>query len=213
MPIGAIDLLATAIPGFTPTGLSELGWWVENNNLLFNGDMDGWVYKTADRGGHWTEGVRSADNLEITSIVTSPIYSDTGSSDQCLLVGTFDWQESGSDLENEVWISQDGAYKKDLENIGAEINTDPGTAWNNSALDPFGGPVVAFDAGWGTDSNTTVYAAAGGWLDRWQLIGLGATQLTRIDYSDVGVYRSEVNLTDPSASTWAQQWDADDFNA
>jgi hypothetical protein len=46
MPIGALP---------AGPGLSESGWWVEDNNLIFMGDMNGWVYKTTDRGSSWTE--------------------------------------------------------------------------------------------------------------------------------------------------------------
>ncbi len=199
MPIGALPVGA---------GLSETGWWVQDNSLVFLGDVNGFVYKTTDRGSSWTEGALTALGLEISSIQTSPIYSETGASDKCLLVGTFCWGTG----KMEVWISQDGAIA-DLENVGAEINTDPGPFWG---LPPLGITVVNFDADWGTESspaNRWVYAAGSGWLDRWQLVGPGATELTRIDYSDVSVCRTEVNLDEPSASTWEKMWDADDFNA
>ena len=205
MPIGALPAGA---------GLSETGWWVQDNSLVFLGDVAGFVYKTTDRGASWTEGALTALGREVSSIQTSPIYSETGESDQCLLVGTFCWDTG----RMEVWISQDGAIA-DLENVGAEINTDPAWVITVSAppatetLPPLGMTVVNFDADWGTDSNNWVYAAGSGWLDRWQLIGPGATELTRIDYSDVSVCRAEVNLDEPSASTWEKLWDADDFNA
>jgi len=226
MPIGTVKIFgANPWPG--GTGLSETGWWVQDNNVIFLGDMNGFVYKTTDRGASWTEGAITALGLEVTSIETSPIYSETGESDKCLLVGTFNVGEGEYTPEQvipgnskqfpgtgkmEVWISQDGAIA-DLENVGAEINTDPGLGWG---LPPLGGTVVNFDADWGVESSPTnrwVYAAASGWLDRWQLIGPGATELTRIDYSDISVCRTEVNLDEPSASTWEKMWDADDFNA
>jgi len=209
MPIGAAPLGA---------GLSECGWWVEDNNTIFCGDIAGWVYKTTDRGASWTEGALTAAGLEVDSIITSPTYSETGNSDKCVLVGTFDPSLPGGggtgDTQHEIWLSQDGA-EQDLENVGAEICTAP--AWSGSIgggialLSGYGLTVVNFDPGW--ETNRMVYSTASTWLDLWQLVGTGSTKLTRIDSTDVGVYRTEINLNEPSASTWEQVWDADDFNA
>jgi len=201
MPIGALNLVVTP----RMNGLSESGWWVEDNNTVLCGDMGGWIYRTTDRGASWTEGALTAAGLEITTIITSPIYAN----DSTLLAGTLD----ETDQEMEVWLSQDSAMQ-DLENVCAEINTDP--AWDGWAPGPaptrvLGETMVNFDINWA--DNHVIYAGAGGWLDRWQLVGTGSTQLTRIDSTDVGIYRTEVTLTDPSASTWEQIWDADDFNA
>jgi len=196
MPIGAAPVGA---------GLSEAGWWVEDNNTVFLGDMAGWIYRTTNRGVSWTEGALTGAGLEITTIITSPTYAD----DTTIAVGTYD----NETYQDEIWLAQDAAMQ-DLENIGAEINTDPAwSGWHNNAVweSPIGGPVVNFDQNWST--NHLIYAATGGWLDRWQLVGTGSRELTRIDSTDVGVYRTEVNLNDPSASTWEQIWDADDFNA
>jgi hypothetical protein len=215
MPIGA----ATGGPPGIP-GLSEAGWWVEDNSILFAGDTMGWVYKTTDRGESWTEGALTAAGIEVTSIITSPIYSETGSSDKCVLVGTFDPSLpggvlGGSDVKHEVWLSQDGCVQ-DLENVGAEICSAP--LWTApiagstiALLSGYGFTVVNFDPGW--ETNRMAYSTASTWLDLWELVGPGATQLTRIDTTDVGVYRSAVNLNEPSASTWEQVWDADDFNS
>jgi len=228
MPLGAINLLAVpaqALP--SGAGLSETGWYVEDNNTIFMGDVAGWIYKTTDRGNAWSEGALTAYGLEISSIITSPIYSETGESDQTVLVGTFDgnlrdiWGIGllalglpAPDLKSEVWISQDGC-DADLENVGAELDTDPGWVGDHIATATadaaFGGPVVNFDINW--ETNNMVYGAAGGWMDRWQLVGPGATTLTRIDTTDIGLYRTAVDLTDPSASTWEQIWGADDFMA
>ena len=214
MPIGA------ATNGVALPGLSEAGWWVEDNNIVFAGNTMGWVYKTTDRGASWTEGALTAAGIEVTSIITSPIYSETGSSDKCVLVGTFDPSLpggvlGGSDVKHEVWLSQDGAVQ-DLENVGAEICSAP--LWaapiadsTIALLSGYGFTVVNFDPGW--ETNRMAYSSASTWLDLWQLVGPGATQLTRIDTTDVGVYRTAVNLNAPSASTWEQVWDADDFNA
>jgi hypothetical protein len=209
MPIGAFDL-TFPLPPPSRAGLSDCGWWVLDNNTLFMGDVAGWVYKTTDRGASWTEGALTAAGLDITSIVTSPIYSETGSSDKCVLVGTHDFM---GDLKHEVWLSRDGCVQ-DLENVGAEICTSPLFIGLTFGIPSLGGDtgltVVNFDPGW--EINNIVYAAASNWLDRWELVGTGSKVLTRIDTSDVGVYRAEVNLNDPSASTWEQIWDADDFN-
>jgi hypothetical protein len=211
MPIGAIGW-----PMSMNNGLSESGWWVETNKVVFLGDIAGWIYKTTDRGASWTEGALTAMGLEVTMIITSPIYSETGASDKVVLVGTFSPPRAAptpaGDLKNEVWISQDGCIQ-DLENVGAEISTDPAWSGHPNVSDPMplGGCVIQFDTNW--ETNNMVYATAGGWLDRWQLVGMGATQLTRIDTTDVGLYRTEVDLTDPSASTWEQIWGADDFMA
>jgi hypothetical protein len=215
MPIGA------ATGGVPIPGLSESGWWVEDNNIVFAGDNQGWIYKTTDRGASWTEGVLTAAGSEVTSIITSPIYSETGSSDQCVLVGTFDPGPPGNigpptgDMKHEVWLSQDGC-EQDLLIVGAEICSAP--VWNGPIAggilafnSGYGFTVVNFDPGW--ETNRMVYSTASTWLDLWQLVGPGSTQLTRIDSTDVGVYRTAVNLNDPSASTWEQVWDADDFNA
>ena len=211
MPIGALNVL----PG-TSTGLSDTGWWVENNNVVFLGDRNGWVYKTTDRGASWTEGALTQLGVRVTSIITSPIYSETGNSDKCVLVGTYINNAPlgpdpppgmmAGDGEMEVWLSQDGCVQ-DLENVGAEITTQAlfaGTA-------PFGHTSVNFDPEW--EFNRMAYAATSAHIDRWQLVGPGATELTRIDTNDVGVYRTEVNLNEPSASTWEQIWGPDDFNA
>jgi hypothetical protein len=213
MPLGA------ATGGLPVPGLSEAGWWVQDNNTVFAGDVRGWIYKTTDRGAAWTVGALTAAGLEVTSIVTSPIYSETGSSDKCVLVGTFDPSLpggvlAGSDVQHEIWISQDGC-EQDLENVGAEICSAPTWAGpigvDTALLSGYGLTVVNFDPSW--ETNRMVYSAASTWLDLWQLVGPGATRLTRIDSTDVGVYRTEVNLNEPSASTWEQVWDADDFNA
>jgi len=227
MPLGAINRVV--VPAYpSGTGLSETGWWVETNQVVLMGDVAGWIYKTTDRGTSWSEGALTALGLEISSIITSPIYSETGASDKVVLVGTFDGTPRDTfgftpnmgllppcDLKSEVWISQDGC-EQDLENVGAELDTDP--AWRGdedatpvTSLNGFGGPVVNFDNNW--ETNNRVYGAAGGYLDRWELVGLGATTLTRIDSTDVGLYRTAVDLTDPSASTWEQIWTADDFMA
>jgi hypothetical protein len=223
MPIGAMVNPVVLTPMIAPSGmgLSESGWWVEDNNLVFLGDIVGWVYKTTDRGASWTEGALTALGLEISTIITSPIYSETGASDKAVLVGTFDGPSASpvapvpaiGDLKNEVWICQDGCIQ-DLENVGAEISTDPAWTGHPNITDtdiPLGGCVVQFDTDW--ETNNYIYATAGGWMDRWQLVGPGATQLTRIDTTDIGFYRTEVDLTDPSASTWEQIWGADDFLA
>ena len=215
MPIGA------ATNGIPIPGLSESGWWVEDNNIVFAGDNQGWIYKTTNRGASWTEGVLTAAGLEITSIVTSPIYSETGSSDKAVLVGTFDPGPPGNlgpptgDMKNEVWLSQDGC-EQDLLIVGAEICSastwaGPISGLVTALLSGYGFTVVNFDNDW--ETNRMVYSTASTWLDLWQLVGPGSKQLTRIDSTDVGVYRAAVNLNEPSASTWEQVWDADDFNA
>ena len=234
MPLGAYNLAAVPAQVYPAgVGMSETGWHVETNQVVFMGDIAGRVYKTTNRGGAWTEGVWTALGLEIYDIETSPIYSETGESDKVVLVGTYDGVPrdthlapplfapipnvnnpglAASDFKNEVWISQDGC-ESDLLIVGAEINTDPGWSGHETALtnplQSFGGAVVNFDKGW--ETNGMVYSAAGGWMDRWQLVGLGATVLTRIDTTDVGLYRTKINPSDPSASTWSQLWDADDF--
>jgi len=215
MPIGALGWAVGP-------GLSESGWWVQDSNTLFVGDMGGWIYKTTNRGASWTDGALTGLGLEITSIRTSPIYSEAGAAgtDKCLIVGTFDWHTiaappwvAGS-FEDEVWLSQDGAIK-DLENIGDEIYVSPNWAGLGFDIsdDPLGGTVVNFDKDWAT--NKIVYAVGQGWLDHWQLVGLGAggtIDLNRIAYTDVSVVRSTVDLADPSASTWEHLWDAQDWN-
>jgi hypothetical protein len=201
MPIGAHPLGA---------GLSESGWWVQDSNTIFLGDDAGWIYKTTNRGASWTEGVLTGDHLEITSIRTSPIYSETGAAgtDKCVLAGTYD--QIGH--EAEVWLSQDGCYSKDLENVGDPIYVSPSWGLGFFAIsdDDLGGAVVNFDKNWAT--NKFVYAAGQGYLDTWQLVGTGSTQLTRIAYSDVSVVRTVVDLIDPSAATWEHQWDAQEWN-
>ena len=208
MPIGAYPI--------NSAGLSESGWCVQDSNTLFLGDMTGVIYKTTTRGASWTEGAITGTGLEISQIVTSPIYSETGAAgtDKCLLVGTYDG-EAGYD---EVWLSQDGAIK-DLENIGDEIYTDP--TWINPSGNQFepdgyniGGTVVAFDKNWAT--NKVVYAAGRGWMDSWELVGTGSggTQdLNRLSYSDASVVRTTVDLADPSASTWDTLYGANDWNS
>jgi len=211
MPIGAIG----ATPAIPPSvGLSESGWWAQDSNTLFVGDMRGWIYKTTNRGASWSDGALTGINLEISNIRTSPIYSETGAAgtDKCLIVGTFDW----NNWEDEVWLSQDGAIK-DLENIGDEIYVSP--SWNSGLPNwelvshPFGGTAVNFDKNWAT--NKIVYAAGSGWMDQWQMVGQGAggtVDLNRIAYTDVSVVRTTVDLADPSASTWEHLWDAQDWN-
>jgi hypothetical protein len=203
MPIGAAGWTSPAVC----SGLSESGWYVQDSNTLFVGDICGWIYKSINRGASWTDGALTGMGLEITMIRTSPIYSETGAAgtDKCLLVGTYDTHN----YEDEVWLSQDGAIK-DLENIGDEIYVAPVSGWT---VPPLGGTVINFDKNWAT--NHIVYAAGGGWMDRWQLVGTGAggTQdLNRIGYTDVSVVRTTVDLADPSASTWEHLWDADDWN-
>ena len=200
MPIGADGWGGGA---FIPAGLSESGWWVVDSNTLFVGDMDGWIYKTTNRGASWTDGALTGEGLEITMIRTSPIYSETGvaGTDKCVLVGTYDTDGNHYD---EVWLSQDGCIK-DLENVGDEIYTSPD--WSANGWDPYdvplGGTVVNFDKNWAT--NHIVYAVGGGWLDAWELVGEGSggtKDLNRIQYSEASVVRPTVDLSDPSASTW-----------
>lgn len=196
MPLGAIQNGGV--------GLSETGWWVLDNNIVFLGDVDGWIYKTTNRSASWTQGVRTAPGNEIVTIFTSPVYSESGDAgtDKAVLVGTW----NPADLENEVWISRDGCKLETLKIIGDEINTDP--VWG---LISNGGVVINFDPGW--VNNRTIYATASGWLDQWQLVGMSGTVLERTHYSDVGLYRTVVNLNDPAASTWTQLWGADDYDA
>jgi len=204
IPIGA---KGTALPG---PGLSESGWCVINSSIMYVGDIDGWIYRTTNRGASWTDGALTGLGLEIDSIVPSPIYSESGASgtDKCILVGTYD-HESGHQCE--VWISQDGCIK-DLENIGDEIYVNP--SWTGIDHNDLGGTVVNFDKNWATDK--IIYAASAGWLDSWQLVGSGAggTQdLNRISYSDVSVVRTTVDLSDPSASTWQTLWSPDNWSS
>jgi hypothetical protein len=199
MPIGAAPLGA---------GLSESGWCVVSSSTLFVGDIAGWIYKTTNRGASWTEGALTGTGLEIDSIIASPIYNESGTvgTDKCVLVGTYD--QAGH--TNEVWLSQDGCIK-DLENVGDEIYASPN--WTGIADDDLGGTVVNFDKKWAT--NHIFYAASSGWLDRWQMVGLGAggtVDLNRIDYTDASIVRTVVDLTDPSASTWEDLWIADDYS-
>jgi hypothetical protein len=187
-------------------GLSESGWWVQDSNTLFVGDVEGWIYKTTNRGASWTDGALTGMGLEITTIRTSPIYSETGAAgtDKCLLVGTFDWDTSH---EAEVWLSQDGAIK-DLENICSAIYVSP--TWTGIVGEELGGTVVAFDKNWAT--NKVVYAAAAGWLDMWTFTGMGEGNQQRINYTDISVIRTVVDLNDPSASTAEELWTANDYN-
>jgi hypothetical protein len=204
MPIGAMDIRPAA-PWGIGAGLSESGWWVEDNNTLIMGDIAGWIYKTLDRGASWTEGALTAIGLEVTHLITSPDWTN----DDTLLVGTFD---PSVDFKMEVWVSQDEAMQ-DLENVGAEINTDPAWPGIHTLGNPafaLGGTVVQFDPGFAT--NDIIYGTGGGWMDRWELVGTGSTELTRIDFTDVGVYRTELNRGEPAASTWEQMWGANEWN-
>jgi hypothetical protein len=201
MPIGAAS---PTLPGL---GLSESGWCVVNSSTLFVGDINGWIYKTTNRGASWTDGALTGQGLEITIIVASPVYNESGAAgkDKCLLVGTYDRAGTG---ECEVWLSQDGAIK-DLENIADEIYVSP--SWSGIADADLGGTVVNFDKNWAT--NKIVYAASAGWLDMWQLTGLGEDNMKRINYTDVSIVRTVIDLADPSASTWENMWDADNWNS
>jgi len=187
--------------------LCETGWCVVDSNTLFVGDDEGWIYKTTNRGASWTDGALTGRGLEIDSIVVSPIYSESGASgtDKVVLVGTYD---ADATHECEVWISQDGCIK-DLENIGDEIYVSP--SWAEIADDDLGGTVVNFDKNWAT--NKIIYAASAGWLDQWWLASLGQGNQHRVNYTDVSVVRTTVDLNDPSASTWQTLWSANDYNA
>jgi len=199
IPVDQMPLGATGPAPLAGPGLTEMGWWVHDNNTIFLADYNGWVYRTTDRGASWSEGARTSPWQDIDCIITSPDYEN----DHIVIVGALSY---GQDLQNEVWISQDGAIQ-DFENIGAEINTNP--RWLQGYAPS--ATMVTFDKDWVI--NHMIYATACGPLDRWELVGTGSRELTRIDSTDVGVYRTVVNLNDPSASTWEQVWDADDFNA
>ena len=212
MPIGAEGWGG----GTAGSGLSETGWYVQDSNILFIGDINGWIYKTTNRGASWTDGALTGVGLEITSIRTSPIYSETGAAgtDKCLLVGTYDSGIKGSVIsggyashECEVWLSQDGAIK-DLENVGDPIYVSP--SWDEISDDDLGGTVVNFDKNWAT--NHIIYAASQGWLDEWNLTGLGEANMQRTQYTDVSVVRTAVDFADPSAATWQTLYAADDWN-
>jgi hypothetical protein len=210
MPIGAINVPVNPAPA--GSGLSEMGWWAEDSNTLFMGDVNGFIYKTTNRGASWTDGVLTGLGLEIDCIRTSPIYSDTGAAgtDKYVLVGTYDTVG----FEDEVWISEDGCSVKDLENVGDELYVSPNFGAPGSvptAGNDLGHTVVVFDKNWA--SNRIMYAAASGWMDTWELVGLGSTSLTRVAYSDTCIARTEVDLVDPSAATWVHLWDAQDWNA
>jgi hypothetical protein len=77
--------------------------------------------------------------------------------------------------------------------------------------DDLGHTVVNFDKSWAT--NRIVYAASTGYVDQWELVGTGSTQLTRTAYSDEAVVRTVVDIVDPSAATWEHMWDAQDWLA
>ena len=212
MPIGAEGWGG----GTAGSGLSETGWYVQDSNILFVGDINGWIYKTTNRGASWTDGALTGVGLEITSIRTSPIYSETGAAgtDKCLLVGTYDSGIKGTIIsggnashECEVWLSQDGAIK-DLENVGDPIYVSP--SWTAISEDDLGGTVVNFDKNWAT--NHIIYAASQGWLDEWFLTGLGEANMQRTQYTDVSVVRTAVDFADPSAATWQTLYGADDWN-
>jgi hypothetical protein len=209
MPIGAANWVP-AFPAPAGTGLSEMGWWAQDSNTLFMGDVNGFIYKTTNRGASWTDGTLTGTGLEIDCIRTSPIYSDAGTAgtDKYIIVGTYDTVG----FDDEVWLSEDGCSMKDLENIGDPIYVSP--AWGTTVptlLNDLGHTVVNFDKNWA--SNRIIYAAGSGWMDTWQLVGMGSTVLTRVAYSDVSVVRTEVDLVDPSAATWQHLWDAQDWNA
>jgi len=191
-------LRVSAMPALVGTTYMHTGWEVFDNNTVFLGDDHGTIYRTEDRGNSWTDGVAThfEQDAYVTDIDVSPIYSDDGTSDQVVIAGIYWFWDSVA----EVWISQDGA-ETDFEKVG----TFPGYQWENEDVSPV---MVDFDNRWGTEANRTIYAAASGLLDDWQYETETGKWLI-FEHGDVGIYRTDVNLADPSASIWDELygWD------
>lgn len=191
-------------PMATPTDLSETGWCVVDNSTILAGDINGWVYKTTDRGNSWSNGAFTDAGI-VTDLNISPAYS----TDEAVIAGVvyqFGPPPTPPTVINEVWISLDGA-ESDFTIVGSELMWDP---WYGGTLDGILGCMANFDAGW--ENNRVVYGAASGAMDNWVLNPIsGVAELQ--DTSQVGVWRAEVNLVDTQASTWVPLYGADDFIA
>jgi len=186
-------------PMATPTDLSEIGWCVVDNSTILAGDINGWVYKTTDRGNSWSNGAFTDAGI-VTDLNVSPAYS----TDEAVIAGVV--YQGGLTPINEVWISLDGA-ESDFTIVGDELMWEP---WYGGTLDGILGCMANFDADW--ENNGLVYGAASGAMDNWVLNPIsGVAELQ--DTSEVGIYRAEVNLVDTQASTWVPLYGADDFIA
>ncbi len=190
--------LTSAMPAVAT--VSDTGWTVIDDSKVIVGDTAGYVFKTTNRGNSWTDGVDTATGI-VTDLSVSPVYSETGGegTDRVVVVGL--WNTAATAAQ--VWISQDGAEEQFVQ-IGRDIIDDI-----------YGLPskvVVNFDSGWGGNGDTAnrwVYAGCSGFLAR-HCCGcpLPAALSER---GEAGVYRTEVDLGNPSDSFWEQIYGLDDI--
>jgi hypothetical protein len=214
MPQGA---LRQGLAGNTGPGICDVAWDVADDSTVLLSDVAGYVYKTENRGNSWTDGVDTAFGLP-TDLKISPIYEETAAgeeqpedTDACVLVGLWNYNASSG----QVWLTQDGAEHQFVQ-VGRDIVDDYASGLAVTYLpSEYAYPskiVTNFDLGWGTESSPTnrwVYAGAGGFLAEYCC--QCPTPATESEIGDVGVYRTDVDMGNPSDSDWELIYGYDDI--
>lgn len=195
MPAGAFRQGVTTPPPSGP-GMSDAGWTVVDDSTLIMGDIQGYIYKTENRGNSWTDGVDTATGL-VTDLNVSPVYAETAQgeeqpegTDQAVVVGLYNQAATAG----QVWLSQDGAEEQFVQ-VGKDIVDD------NYGMESK--VVTNFDLNWA--DNDFIYAGVSGFMARYCCTCPSPQPVDEV--GQAGVYRSEVNRGNPADSIWEQIYD------
>ena len=199
MPQGA---LKWGLAGTSGPGICDTAWDVASDSTVFLTDVDGYVYKTENAGNSWTDGIDTAFGLPI-DLNISPIYDEEGGegTDLSVLVGLWNYNASSG----QVWLSQDGAEHQFVQ-VGRDI-VDDQYEYPSKV-------VTNFDLNWGTESSPTnrwIYAGASGYLARY-CCGCPLPPAC-MEIGEAGVYRTDVDVDNPSDSIWELIYGYDDISA
>jgi len=203
MPAGAYRNGVTTPPPAGP-GMSDTGWTVVDTKTVIMGDVSGYVWKTENGGNSWTDGIDTATGV-VTDLNVSPIYSEdeeAAGADQAVVVGL--WNQAVS--AGQVWLSQDGAEEQFVQ-VGKDIVDD---LMGPVADEPYPSKMVTnFDLNW--EDNEIIYAGASGFFAAY-CCGC-PTPATVCEKGDAGVYRTDVDLGNPSDSIWELIYGVDQMMA
>jgi len=201
MPQGA---LRWGLAGASGPGMCDVAWDVAENSVIFLTDINGYVYKTTNSGNSWTDGVDTAFGLPI-DLHISPIYDEEGGegTDLSVLVGLWNYNASSG----QVWLTQDGAEHQFVQ-VGKDIVDDVSSGL--SGTDKYPSKVVTnFDLNWGPASNRFIYAGVSGFLAGYCCDCEAPAPIC--ETGEAGVYRTEVDVVNPSDSYWELIYGLDDI--
>ena len=203
MPAGAYRVGVTTPPPSGP-GMSDTGWTVVDTKTVIMGDVSGYVWKTENGGNSWTDGIDTATGV-VTDLNVSPIYSEdeeAEGADQAVVVGL--WNQAVS--AGQVWLSQDGAEEQFVQ-VGKDIVDD---LMGPVAEEPYPSKMVTnFDLNW--EDNEIIYAGASGFFAAY-CCGC-PSPASVMEKGEAGVYRTDVDLVNPSDSIWELIYGVDQMMA